>query len=194
MHACMWKVTTSFVTSHCMSTCNGGLPPSGFHEITCLELLLTSVNTFQLWLKQHTNSKHFVWRPIHKYDLSSRLVFIIETDCVLCDVCAEAQETVSYLILCSLWGAISRWRNSWAMSTIYNLDILCPLWGTNSHWRNISPLSMTDISYQLLQNTNYNSLCCCILMVIDSKLVAKFLRNHGVCQNNEYVPRNYSQI
>jgi hypothetical protein len=46
-----------------------------------------------------------MWEPAYVYDVLPLLVFVIETDCVLCEVWAGAEETVEHWT--SMWAAVS---------------------------------------------------------------------------------------
>jgi hypothetical protein len=64
-----------------------------FCEISHMGFSLKSVNTFQFWLKLRKMG------ILHE-DLCSfmQLVFMVETDCVLCEVKSEAKETVNLTV------------------------------------------------------------------------------------------------
>jgi len=53
----------------------------------------------------YKSNRHFALEPTYDYDLLPQLVFIIETDYVLCEVWAEAEETVEQWV--STWAPLN---------------------------------------------------------------------------------------
>jgi len=57
------------------------------------------------FVKMYKSNWRFAWEPTYSYDLLPLLVFIIETDFVLCEVWAEAEETVEHWV--STWAPLN---------------------------------------------------------------------------------------
>jgi len=148
------------------------LPHTTFHEIY-FEFLIKSVNTFQIWLKYDKNTKPCVWQPIYIHDLSSRLAFTFETDRVLSEVCTKEVEPLKH------WGSCVTATNYALFEEQSQTEVIF------QHWAWLTVIT----GKQHLRNTNWNSPLYGALMIFDSQSVTKFLRNHSVCQNNEYFPR-----
>ena len=168
-------VYTTGQASSCLIVClhvSERLPHTRFHEIY-LEFLIKSVNTFQIWLKQDKNTKPCVWQPIYIHDLSSRLAFIFETDCVLYEVCAKEVEPLKH------WGSFVTATNCALFEEQSQTEVI---------FQQLAWLTVITGKHHL-RNTNWNSPSYGALMIFDSQSVAKFLRNHSVCQNNECFPR-----
>lgn len=67
-------------------------------KVLFLECLLTFAKTYQFWSKSNKSFRHFSWRLMSIYGILSFPVFIIEADCVLCDVQSETEEAVDGLL------------------------------------------------------------------------------------------------
>ena len=72
---------------------------------TCMRVTPTgrSFVKFRFWyfywnlrcsLRLYETNRHDAWSPAYAYSLSPWLVFVVGANCVACEVCAEAEETV----------------------------------------------------------------------------------------------------
>jgi len=64
-----------------------------FCGISYWMFLLKFVDTFWFWLKSDENKIHFNWRHTYVYDFSLKLYFIIDADCILCDIRAAGDKS-----------------------------------------------------------------------------------------------------
>jgi len=65
----------------------------GFLRKFIFEIFIESFGHIQIFDKLDKNNEDLTWIPMALYCLSAS-VFVLETDCLLCDVIALADETV----------------------------------------------------------------------------------------------------
>ena len=75
-------------TSHWKDSC----------KVLYIGCLLIFGKTYQFWVKSNKSNRHFSWRLMSIYGILSLPVFIIEVDCVPCDVQSETEEAVDSLL------------------------------------------------------------------------------------------------
>jgi hypothetical protein len=90
------KVTFGFVMLHLSIRPHGKLrfPPRKFLWNFLSEIMVKFATNFRNWLKSNKMSGHFTVRLAYIYDLSTWLVFALETGYFLCKLETEAEEIV----------------------------------------------------------------------------------------------------